>query len=475
MKNIVLTILGIFCLSACTDILDEVPKSIASETFYNTPQEVEAGLNGMYYPLHGGEFVSYFTHLTPLADYAYGKGSIGSISLYQGFTTSNISNMARVWQALYLSIRNANVVIEQVPTGAELTDEEKNRYTAEARFVRALDYFFLVKLWGGVPLRTQDNMEVLDVPRSQVSDIYGLIVEDLIFAENNLQDEPRLLGTPSKWTAKTVLADVYLNLKDWQNALDKAEEVINSGTYSLVQVSQPDDFERIYGADLLTSSEEVFYFKYNDASGWALMNFFHIAGSGYKPYGSNYYAFYTTTDNLFYRTWDDADLRKQHNFYPWEFGYGDNTLLFKKFIDPNGTTSSSNDWPVYRYAELFFIYAEASNNLNNGPTEKAVEYLNKVHRRGYGYDSEAPSPVDFVPSDYNKDEFFELVLKEKGYETLLECKRWLDLVRTGKAAEAVLDTEGVQLDESMYLFPIPVSETSYNRAIDAITDQNPGY
>ncbi|MCG6189703.1 RagB/SusD family nutrient uptake outer membrane protein [Maribellus maritimus] len=475
MKNIGLILIAILLFSACEDILEEHPKSIASETFYNTRAEVEAAVNAIYPPLHGGEFVSYFTHLTPCADYVYGRGSIGSINAYQGFNTTNIGNMRRVWDALYLSIRNANLVIKHTPQGSNTTDGEKAQYIAEARFMRALDYFFLVRLWAGVPLRTEETMNELDIPRSSVDDVYKLIIDDLKYAENNLPDSPRLLGTPSKWTAKTLFADVYLFREEWANARDKADEVIKSGKYSLVEVIIPDDFEKIYGADVLTTSEEIFYFKYNDESGWALMNFFHHPSDGYKPYGSNWYSFYSTTDNYFYKNWDDNDFRKQHVYYSCDIGLGDNTLLFKKYIDPNGTVNASNDWPIYRYAELLLIYAEAANNANNGPTEFAVECLNSVHRRAYGYNPESPSPVDFEIGDYDKDSFFELVFKERGYETLMESKRWLDLVRTGKAAEVIKETEGIDLDESMYLWPIPISETNYNKAIDPIQDQNPGY
>ena len=121
------------------------------------------------------------------------------------------------------------------------------------------------------------------------------------------------------------------------------------------------------------------------------------------------------------------------------------------------------------------IYAEAASRANNGPTVEAMECLNKVHRRGYGYNSETESPVDFKISDYDADSFFELVLQERGYEMILECKRWLDLLRTDKAVEAIKKAEGIAMDTSMLLWAIPVVETNYNKAIDPIKDQNPGY
>ena len=121
------------------------------------------------------------------------------------------------------------------------------------------------------------------------------------------------------------------------------------------------------------------------------------------------------------------------------------------------------------------IYAEAANWANGGPTAEAMECVNKVHRRGYGYNSEIESPVDFKLSDYNVNSFSELVLQERGYEMILECKRWLDLLRTEKAVETIKMSEGIDLDTSMLLWAIPVIETNYNKAIDPVKDQNPGY
>lgn len=461
---------------ACTDILEETPKSIATETFYKTDNEIAAAVNAAYFPIQSNSFNSYFTILNPLGEDIIGKGSLAAIHLYQGFSTTNISNMSGVWSQLYLSIRNANMVIKNVPNSSQISSTQKAQYIGEAKFIRALDYFNLVRLWGGVPLRTEETIDQIDIPRSSLDEVYTLVLSDLKYAEENLPDKPRLLGTASKWVAKTLLSDVYLTRKDWGNASTKAEEVISSGKYSLVKVSTPDDFEKIFGADVINTTEEIFYFKYNRQYGWSMMGFFHKDGDGYKPYGANYYSFYSYTTSFFYKNWDNNDFRKQHNYYKWDIGLGDNTLLFKKYIDPKSTDGTSpNDWPIYRYADVLLIYAEAANNVNNGPTVKAIECLNKVHRRAYGYDPEVISSVDFQISNYNKDSFSDLVLKEKGYETQLECKRWLDLIRTGKAAKVIKEAEGIDIKTSMFLWPIPITETNYNKAIDPVKDQNPGY
>lgn len=459
-------------LGACSDVLDENPKAIASETFYNTADEVEAALNSIYYPVGVSQLTNEINILEACADYGYGKGSLAYINDYIGFSPANVSNMSLLWEAYYLMIRNANLVLVNVPGGTETTEAQKTRYLAEAKFMRAFAYFHLVRLWGGVPLRTEETMTQIDLPRNSAEEVYKLIIDDIKAAIDDLPDEPRVLGTPSKLVAKTVLADVYLTRGEWENAKQMAGEVISSGKFSLVPVSDVGDFENLFGAELITSTEEIFYAKYNRQFGLGFLNFLHHPAAPYKPYGANYFAFYTEGDHPFFVNWSDDDLRKQNNFYLWDIALGDNTYLYKKFTDPNGSINAPNDWPYYRFAEVLLIYAEADNRLNHGPTANAVEYLNKVRRRGYGYDPNSPSPVDVVITDYNEDTFFEEVLQERGYELFNEAKRWFDLLRTGKAEEVVRETFDIDMETSMLLWPVPVGEFRYNKSFGP---NNPGY
>jgi starch-binding outer membrane protein, SusD/RagB family len=459
-------------LGACSDILDENPKAIASETFYNTPAEVEAALNSIYYPVGVSQLTNQVNMMEALADYGYAKGSLEFMGNYLGYSPANMSNMSLLWEAYYLMIRNANLVIANVPTGAETTEIQKSQFMAEAKFLRAFAYFHLVRLWGGVPLRTEENMKQIDLARSSVDDVYKLITDDIEGSLENLPDQPRILGTPSKLIAKTVLADVYLTRENWTKARDLSGEVINSGAFSLVPVQTVEDFQKLYGAELLTSTEEVYYVKYNRQYGLGFLNFLHHPGAPYKPYGANYFAFYTREEHPFYKNWPANDLRKQNIFYKWDIALGNDTYLYKKFIDPAGSIAAPNDWPLYRYADVLLMYAEADNRANNGPTAAAVEYLNRVKRRANGYDPLTPSPVDVAIGDFNEQTFFEAVFQERGYELFNEGKRWYDLLRTDKALEMVQQNFGVQMNPNMLLWPVPVGETSYNKLFGP---NNPGY
>lgn len=472
MKKIFYTIGTLLILVACAeDILEEKPKAIATETFYNTAAEVEAAVNAIYYNVGVSQLTNEINLLEPLADYGYGKGSLSYLNDYVGYSPANMTNMGYLWQAYYLMIRNANLVIINTPNGTQTTEEQKKQYIAEARFLRAHAYFHLVRLWGAVPLRTEETMQEIDIARSSVDKVYDLIVNDLLYSELNCPDNPRLLGTPSKMVVKTLLADVYLTMENWSGAKEKAKEVIDSRKYSLVEIETVEDFQKIYGAELLTSSEEIFYQKFTRDYNNNILTFFHYPGDGYKPYGAAYFAHYTFGSNPFFKNWDNNDLRKQNNFYKRDISLGDDTYLYKKFIDPEGYNNAPNDWPYYRYPEVLLIYAEADNRIKKGPTSAAMEYLNMVRRRAYGYNSGQPSPVDFIIGDYSEESFFELVLREKAYETFCEAKRWFDLKRTNKTGEVIKQTLNIDMLPSMLLWPIPAGELTYNK----LMDQNSGY
>jgi len=400
-------------------------QTLATETFYNTASEVASATNAIYKPLKGWNFATTFPALMEcMPDYGYGRGSWASNSNYAGLDATNTARVGDTWSELYFAIRNANLVIKNTPNSSEITDNEKAQFIGEAKYMRAFCYFNLVRCWGGVPLRTEETMSELEIARSSVDDVYDLIISDLEYAEQNLPDAPRLIGTPSKWAAKTFLADVYLNLKNWGNARDLAKQVINSGKYSLVNVNVADDFYEIYGPNVINTTEEIFYLKFSTSEGWDFTMFAHHPGSKLHA-GGGYYGHYTRTDNPVIANWDDNDLRKEFILYTWNIGIGSNTLLYKKFITPE-ETHAPNDYPWYRYADLLLIYAEAANQANNGPTADAIECLNKVHRRAYGFDPEIPSPVDFKINDYDIESFLDLVIKERGYETMYEGKRWLN-------------------------------------------------
>lgn len=388
-----------------------------------------------------------------------------------------ITRISEVWNYYYLSIRNANIVIANAPKGTSISKTDVDKYVAEAKFLRAFTYFQLVRHWGGVPIRTETNLSDLQAKRNTVEEVYNLILADLLVAEVNLPDVPKISGRPAKWAAKTLLADVYLQLNKFQEARDKAKEVIQSNKYALLAISSTDDFQKIFGPNVITNSEEIFYLKFSHEIGQGDIWPWLMNHPGTKLHGGGgVFGVHSDTNNLVYLNWDKNDFRKGQ-WYIYNIGIGSTTLLSKKFIDPaaRSGTSAGNPQTWYRYADLLLIYAEASCRVSNTITSEAMEALNQVRRRAYGFNPGLPSAVDFKISDYNGSGFINLIIKERGYEFQLEGKRWVELKRTGKLAEIILAVKGKVVTEKDYLWPIPTNELSFNEALDPSKDQNPGY
>ena len=487
MKKYIYFLIFALLLASCDSMLDENARSVAAETFYNTPEEADAAVLAPLNQLRG-EFdgMSFPTMQEACADYAYGRGSWTEMSDYEGLnTSSNVTRAGTIWNNLYGAVRDCNIAISRLPDASGMTEGQKTAYIAELRFIRAFSYYYLVRLYGACPLRTEQNMKEYNMGKSPVEKIYEFIVEDLVYAAANAPEKARDSGTPTRYAASALLADVYLTLKQYDEAAAAAAKVIDSGKYALTRVTTARDFDKVFAPDA-SSAEEVFYMKNENStgsSGWpyvmicahpkAMVNGQHMLSTGIGWYG-----IYTTADNEFVRNWDEADLRKEFNLLPFNFGLGNNTYLFCKYYDPNalGKNGAGNDWPVIRYPDVLLNYAEAVSRKNGAPTADAMDKLNMIRRRAYGYDPTAVSPVDFLLADHaSLNDFLALLVREEGYECMNEAKRWLYLCRQGVAADVIARCKGKEVKAKHMIWPIPVTEFNYNTGLDESKDQNPGY
>lgn len=474
MKILSIVLCTALLLSGCEKALLEAPKQIAEENFYNTKEEVEAAVNAIYPPLRKDLMPNYIATLECQSDWMYGRGSWAPLSNYQGLDDVNITRVQGFWDGFYLTIRNANLVILNASE-----NQEFEAYVGEARFLRAFSYFQLVQNWGDVPLRTENLMSEKDLPRSTTEEVYQLILDDLMKASEVLPPSSTVNGRPTKWAAKTLLADVLLLLERYEEAAEQANEVIQSG-FSLVPVSTAADFQyKVFGPEILSSTEEIFALKFArlpDQGNYILWISNHPSTRLFTPAGTGAYAVHGDATNPNYKDWDDQDIRKQL----WDqidFGSGPTTLVSSKYVDPDALNSETagNDLPIYRLSDALLIYAEANARAENTVSPAAMEALNKVHRRAYGYPPSTPSEVDFDATAYTVDTFLDLIVRERGYEFIYEGKRWLELKRLGSVDALIAYGKGKSVAEKHLLWPIPISETNYNDAIDPVSDQNPGY
>lgn len=486
MKKILYLLGLIMLVTSCSDWLEEDPKSVVAENFYNTESEVEAAIAAPISNLKGFGGIDYYASALNecFSDYAYGRGSWSSNSDYLGLDNTNRNRTSELWTKLYTAIRNCNIALSKLPNAKSINEEKKNSYIGELKFIRALSYFYLVRYFSAIPLHTEYNMSEYNIPKSSVEEIYNLIVNDLLYALEFSPLNPRLLGTPHVNAAKSLLGEVYATLGEYKKSRDILKEVIESGNYSLVPISSSMDFENVFGPELTTSTEEIFYIKQerNGGQGNIYSLFCSHPGAyfGEKLMNSagGWYGIYTTDDNPLISCWDNNDYRKNYNLLKFDFGLGDNTYLLSKFHDGNAPSAdgAACDCPLIRYTDVLLLYSEMEMRVVGNPTIDSMEKLNMVHRRAYGYDPMKKSEIDFNLADYSTSEkFLDLLLKEKMYEQFNEGKRWFDLIRLGLVKEQIKKIKGIDVLDKHLLFPIPQIEFNYNEALDPLRDQNPGY
>lgn len=468
-------------LPACEDQLVEEPKNFISPgNFFQSQGDAEQAIAGAYASIWVGDnYLNLFRHH---AEYTLARGSWTSVGNYsQRLNSDQYGRIDGIWATLYTTINRANLVLEKVPEIQDMNADAKTRIVAEAYFLRARSYFELLKGWGPVPLRLETFTGTSEVAasRAPMNVVYDQIISDLLIAESNLPETVGdATGKASKWAAKMLLAHVYVNMENWSAAAEKSKEVIDSHNFSLVPVSESDDFAKIFWTT--TSSEDIHSYHFSLNRTHSHINWYHGTGTPYNRGVVFGFTMLVDATAPLVVNWDENDLRKDFNIYSQYINDAgqlvqtddQNRYRFKKFVkDESGNAVYSI--PVFRLAEAYLIYAEASTMATGSPSAEALELLNKVKRRGYGYDPNAPSPVD-VAAGLSRDDFRDAVILERAYELFFENdSRWWDLKRTGKYTE-VFAAAGKPITDQRLLLPLPQTEIDNNPAISQ-DDQNPGY
>ena len=471
-------------VASCKKALEEVPKNFISKAnFYETEADAQAAIRGAYSSFGTDYYgITYYLFITLHADYATGRGSQAPISLFdRNLDQTNIDRSSANWALLYQQINQANSVLANVPQITKMGDDVKKRILAEAHFLRSMAYFNLVRGWGAVPIKTNESADVSAIAglREPVAKVYELVIADALAAEKDLPETVGdQTGRASKYAAKMLLAQIYLTQEKWTEAAAKANDVIAAARFSLVPVKKQEDFYKIFAT--VTNSEDIMSLHHSDTRQSAIPTYEHRPSTPPYNYSSGgNFAWLPNMASFIGASWNDRDLRKSFNLYTkYVNAAGDSIslpaaspILFKKFItSPQGFGNYSV--PIYRYTEAFLIYAEASDMATGAPSALALERLNMIKRRAYGYEPAVASPIDY-PAGMSKDAFRDAVLNERGYEFILEGRRWWDLKRTGRVKTAML-AAGRTFSDARLLWPIPIEELNNNPALTQ-ADQNPGY
>ncbi|MBD1421427.1 RagB/SusD family nutrient uptake outer membrane protein [Sphingobacterium chuzhouense] len=460
---------GVLGQSCTEDFLDVPSQEIIEAEDSNEVFEPEALVNGVYGMFTDWNYGFAYLGITEILSDNADKGSAPTDpgtdkDILDALTyTPTTASFQSTWEHWYKSIGRATQSIEYTENYGLPDETLKKRLIAEARFIRALNYFFLVRGWGDVPIQEIDLLE-----RKPTSEVYAYIEADLQFAIDNLPLKSAYpakdLGRATKGAAQGLLSKVYLYQKKWQEAVGMAQAVLNSGEYSL----EP-DYATIWRASTENGRESLFEFQGRGAElAHGIQQYSQTQGArGESGWG---WGFNTPTQNLVDAFDAEGDeIRKDATIiFRGETLY-DGRVISQAVENPRynekayssanaGAGDTDKNIRYLRLGEIYLILAEAANETGN--SNLALENLNIVRDR---VDLPAVTTTD-------QSQLRQLIWKERRLELAFEHDRWFDLVRTGQAKSA-MEANSKRFQDRNNLFPIPDAQLVQTPEMT----QNPGW
>lgn len=480
----IITILICSAISSCSKFLEEDPKHLVNiENYYKTETDAIAAVNSIYAYLNsiddfaaGGNTAGVY-HSTlwvaiGLASDEMENNQLGTPHFDQlSSFTFNSQNAAfqDIWAKHYKTITIANIAISRIPL-ISMNESLRDRLVGEAKFLRGLLYFNLVRMFPKVPLLVAEE-EPLYPPASTSNDVYTQIIADLQDAANTLPlqyDISNGRGRATSGAANALLAKVFLTKEDWENAALYAKKVIDSQQYELWA-----DYADVFKLSSRNGKEAIFSVGFGDAGGaisfWEVGQFnVRLLPTELSVQGIQNAQGWQRPTLYLYNQYESNDRRRSVNFITQVTNTqtGESSTIrpyFSKYwdkeIEPQGN-ESSNDFPVIRYADVLLMYAEAENELNQSAI--AHTYINMIRKRArYNGTEYLVGVPDYTA--LTKEQFRTAILKERMLELACEGHRWFDLVRTKKLETLVpLAKPGVTPTSNNYIFPIPQYEQDLN-------------
>jgi len=486
-KNLIPVILISLVIGACKKSFIELNpiSTVSSDVLYKTDKDYQDAVVGIYNGLRS-PFQSFWQFGDLRADDTKHDPASGLEQIrVDNFTMDNDDAILRnAWRDYYIIINRANTVLSNIENADTAIVKNKARHIGEAKFVRALVYFNLVRIFGDVPMVTTGKTieDAYKTGRDKVDKIYDeVIISDLMDAENKLplSYTGTNVGRATKGAAKALLGRVYLTRKDFIKAEAKLKEVTTMGYALLKNFNDLFDYNKNEH-----HTEYIFDIEYLDGGlglGSNFTNTFTLEFQfGGKPLVDELAKIYgilpgaqggsagNPTAGLF-AAFDSADLRKDITVAKGVVGLNGTFIplsttgvssFTKKYMGPlKANGDSKANWKVIRYADVLLMYAEALNE--NGKTTESLGVLNQVRTRAGLKDLTGLTQAATRESIY----------QERRFELYLEGHRWFDLVRTGRAL-SVMQPFGMK--PYMTVFPIPLRQIELinNRTI---FPQNTGY
>jgi len=462
--------IAILGLATSCKKLDEKPISfVPPSDFYTTPAQIEAA------------FAASMNRLWDYwGGYGYGQGYfVYDDQYYSGDLVIPNNFASDLWDAHYAAILNLNSAIGAIKNGNlgnTVSQEDIDVLMGQAKFLRAHNYFMLVRMFGDLPLITEDTPDPVRTPmaRSPISDVYALIVSDFTEAAAKLPTSwpSEQQGRPTSDAAKGLLTKVYITMAtaplndvtNYQKAADLANEVIQAGNYSLVHdINQVFSSATKYGPEMMWSYNSNYadintdpeIYRPGILDGWGDIGVQPEWAEKYPETPRKHAYLLTDTMGKHYTEWDEG------------------RPYIKKFMydneDDYNNYSSVMNMPIIRYADVLLIFAEADNMAHGAPTQAAVDAVNQVIDRANGYVDNPLHPR--LTTSMSKEAFDAAVIEERNQELCFEFDRWFDLIRKRILKEKSIPSIQQNFTEDDYLYPIPDKDIQLNPSLT----QNPGY
>jgi hypothetical protein len=467
-KNIIfiMIIAGIMAVS-CNKLTEDPTASITATQFYKTQADAISAVAAVYGTLNSdvaADFPIYGRNLNLLIEngsdnqiYAPSNTNPDVRALGTATYVTTNDRVRKSWYQHYYGINRANIAIDNIaniPLTKFSDTSVRSRLIREAKFIRALLYFNLVRLHGAVPLilhnPTTVEVNQLLTGRTSKDSIYQQIIADLTDASKlpatySVSDKGRVTGG----AARSLLAKVYVTRKEWTSALSELQKVIATGTFSEATGGYNYDlipaFSQVFNPNFKNGAEHIFSVQYGTG---ALRSLNYLSSSNFSSFSTTAYPGDLPVDSSLYQLFDASDVRRAVTFYTsmYNAATGKTVVLatpvnarFSKFIDFTITPITSQslskvNFPVIRYADVLLLYAEVVNELNGGPTTDAYTAINLVRARAHGLYNGNGSYNDHtydLASGLSQSDFRDIVFQERRKEFIQEAHRWFDLVRRG--------------------------------------------
>lgn len=445
-------LLVIVTCGACKKFLDTglTQSEITADEVFSSDQSATGVITGIYRNmLESGLFGGGSGGLTGLAGLSADElHNYDQTDDYRPFELNELKPdgqyLEGLWKAGYKAIYQANDAIKELETATKLTPAVKNQLMGEAYFVRAFSHFYLVGLFGDVPLVTStDHRQNMTLPRTPAYQVYGQMAKDLQTAQSLLPETYTLTERvrPNKWAATALLARVFLYMKDWDNAALQATNVLENPAYVMNTSTT--------GVFLKESKETIWQLAavppYNTIDGAT----FVITSSGFT---------HVIRDELV-TSFETGDMRMDN----WIGSYFDGlaTAYFPyKYKAYEYGAPLTEHYVVLRLAEQYLIRAEARANKND--LDGARSDIDSIRvRAGLA-----------VTDAMDKNTLLLAIETEKRHELFCEwAHRWFDLKRLNRADAVLAPLKSGTWEPEDTLYPVPHAERQKNLALT----QNKGY